>query len=242
MGSKNRISEELLPIITKHLTADMYYVEPFVGGANMIDKVKHDKRIGADANEHLILLWKALQNGYVPPDCISENRYKRYNKYRFLHPLTAYIGFFARGKGHSGQSRNYVKERKNNIFNNQIHLINNINFIHTKYDELVISGKSVIYCDPPYEGTTKYKSVIDHNHFWEWCRNKTLEGHIVYVSEYNAPDDFEEIYNKELAVHVGHNNNSKPGKKFEKLFMYKPQYLELRKQDRLERYLQRNHL
>ena len=39
MGSKNRIAKELLPIITANLTNDRYYIEPFVGGCNMIDKV-----------------------------------------------------------------------------------------------------------------------------------------------------------------------------------------------------------
>jgi DNA adenine methylase len=46
MGSKNRISKHLLPILTKHLKEDTYYVEPFVGGCNMIDKVDHPLRIG----------------------------------------------------------------------------------------------------------------------------------------------------------------------------------------------------
>ena len=39
MGSKARHAKELLPIILKDHTPDMWYVEPFVGGANMIDKV-----------------------------------------------------------------------------------------------------------------------------------------------------------------------------------------------------------
>ena len=41
----------------------MTWVEPFVGGANMIDKVD-GKRIGNDSHKHLIALHKALQDGY----------------------------------------------------------------------------------------------------------------------------------------------------------------------------------
>mgnify|MGYP001075335967 CR=1 FL=1 len=41
VGSKNRISKELAPIIQSYITEDTKgYLEPFVGGANMIDKIK----------------------------------------------------------------------------------------------------------------------------------------------------------------------------------------------------------
>ena len=39
MGSKNRIAKEILPIILKDRVKGQWYVEPFVGGCNMIDKV-----------------------------------------------------------------------------------------------------------------------------------------------------------------------------------------------------------
>ena len=57
MGSKNRIAEHILPIILKDRKENQYYVEPFVGGANMIDKV-NGLRIGADINPYLIELFK----------------------------------------------------------------------------------------------------------------------------------------------------------------------------------------
>ena len=38
-GSKNKISKYLKPIIESYLKDGMLYVEPFVGGANMIDKI-----------------------------------------------------------------------------------------------------------------------------------------------------------------------------------------------------------
>lgn len=46
MGSKNRIAKELIPIIESYITSDTKgYLEPFVGGANMIDKIKFDKNM-----------------------------------------------------------------------------------------------------------------------------------------------------------------------------------------------------
>lgn len=49
MGSKNRIAKELIPIIK--IQPNQWYVEPFVGGANMIDKIQHPLKLGADSNK-----------------------------------------------------------------------------------------------------------------------------------------------------------------------------------------------
>ena len=48
MGSKARHAKELLPIILANRIEGQWYVEPFVGGANMIDKIKCDKIIGTN--------------------------------------------------------------------------------------------------------------------------------------------------------------------------------------------------
>lgn len=50
----------------------------------------------------------------------------------------------------------------------------------------------LVYCDPPYEGTTQYGAFDSFNHkfFWNtmrmWSKNNT-----VIISEYKAPEDFE---------------------------------------------------
>ena len=48
IGSKNKISKHIVPIIQKAIdenNIDIYY-EPFVGGANMIDKISCKTRVG----------------------------------------------------------------------------------------------------------------------------------------------------------------------------------------------------
>lgn len=52
MGSKQRIAKDLIPILTKHLTADRWYVEPFSGGMNMICNINHPNRIASDKNNY----------------------------------------------------------------------------------------------------------------------------------------------------------------------------------------------
>ncbi len=78
----------------------------------------------------------------------------------------------------------------------------------------------MIYCDPPYEGTTKYKDAFDHSKFWQWCRDKSNEGHIVFVSEYNAPADFECVKVVETNTQLGNGSNSGNMVKVEKLFKF----------------------
>ena len=57
MGSKNRIANEILPIILKDRTENQWYVEPFCGGCNLIDKVDGN-RIANDKNKYIIAMWK----------------------------------------------------------------------------------------------------------------------------------------------------------------------------------------
>ena len=57
MGSKNRIAKHLLPIMLAECEKHNInkWVEPFVGGANMIDKVPDSlERVGYDLNDHVI--------------------------------------------------------------------------------------------------------------------------------------------------------------------------------------------
>lgn len=66
MGSKARIAKHILPIMNL-VREDSTWVEPFVGGANMIDKVKGE-RIVYDYNENLISCLDALAKGWTPPE------------------------------------------------------------------------------------------------------------------------------------------------------------------------------
>ena len=59
-GNKSRIAKYILPIILKDRKPNQWFVEPFVGGANITDKVD-GLRLASDYNKHLIEFYKALQ-------------------------------------------------------------------------------------------------------------------------------------------------------------------------------------
>ena len=69
--------------------------------------------------------------------------------------------------------------------------------------------------------TTKYKDEFNHDKFWQWCRDKAKEGHDVFISEYNAPDDFICVWQQELNVSVAKTGKHK--KATEKLFVHESQ-------------------
>lgn len=225
MGSKNRIAKDLLPIITKYLTKDRWYVEPFCGGCNMIDKVKHDKRIASDVNEFLIALFQALQIGETLPDFVEQEKYYKVKDNKTKYPMwfVGHVGFNCSRLGKffdcwvgEQNGRNYQREHNNNLMK-QMPNLKGVKFVCGKYSEIEIPDKSVIYCDPPYADTRKYRDSFNHDEFWQWCRDMTEKGHDVLISEYNAPSDFVCVWKKEVNVFIAVSKTYKPT---EKLFVH----------------------
>lgn len=226
MGSKNRIAKEILPIILKDRKENQWYVEPFVGGANIIDKVDGN-RIGADINKYLIALYNKLKEGWLPPKEITKEQFEdmKNNPENYEDYLLGYVGFqlsfgamwFSSYRRDNAGKRNYSLEAYNNV-SKQADSIKSIVFRCCSYDEIDYPENSIIYCDPPYENTAKYKAVDDFNHkrFWQWVRDMTDAGHKVFVSEYNAPEDFKVVWEKELTCNI----SSKYKKNTEKLFVF----------------------
>jgi len=233
MGSKNRISNLILPIILKDRKDDQYYVEPFVGGCNMIDKV-NGNRIGSDKNKYLIAMWKGLQDNrerphHIPKDLYSlaRNEYNNKTNNEFDDFMIGWMGWMGsfNGRffdgGYSGHEagktkRDYINEQIRNT-ESQIENIKSVEFRSCSYDELEIPDNSIIYCDIPYKDTKQYASSKDFNHdkFWDWCRDMSKNGHKVFISEYQAPNDFKCVWEKEVTNSM---NTSKTYKPTERLF------------------------
>jgi len=229
MGSKARFANEILPIITKGRTEEQTYVEPFAGGMNMIDKVA-GKRIANDIHIELIEMWKALVCGWQPPLTITEEQYVeiRDNKKNYNKALVAYVGFnsfggkwFAGYRRDKQGKRDYWREHYNNI-TKQIPKLKGVKFSNCSFTDLKIPPNSIMYCDPPYEcvtqKTTKYSIDFNHSFFWDWCREKSKQGHSVYISEYNAPSDFVCVWQKPIKSNLGMINNGVSNT--ERLYVY----------------------
>ena len=231
VGSKNRISKYLVPVIQNYITDSCKgYIEPFVGGANMIDKIKCNNKIGYDINPYLIALLNhvKLTTDDIPEEITREHYYDvKNNKNKYEDWYIGLIGFcgsfrakFWGGYGCKGnKSKNKFSPyhyAKNSITRQSENLMD-ITFICKDYSDLVNLSGYVIYCDPPYKGVTGYNFKFNHDDFYEWVR-KMATNNVILVSEYEMPADFECIWEKSYTSLLSLNN---PQIKNEKLFMYK---------------------
>lgn len=76
-GSKSRQAKYIVPIIQKYIDDNgiSIYLEPFVGGANIIDKINCDIKIGTDINKYTIVLFNYIQNGGQLKDFYTKDIY-----------------------------------------------------------------------------------------------------------------------------------------------------------------------
>lgn len=244
MGSKAKIAKDILPIIIQGRKPGQWYVEPFCGGCNVIDKVDGN-RIASDKNAYLIEMWRALVSGCRFNTIITKQYYDEVrHSYRnctekFTTAEIGWVGFMGSYNGRffdggysghhiktiNGGERDYIGENIANTMR-QVESLRNVEFIRSSYDnyELLshIPPESIIYCDPPYKNTKQYSSSINFNHdlFWEWCRLRVREGHKVFVSEQTAPNDFVCVWEKTVKRTINH---SVTKGSFERLFVPKEQ-------------------
>lgn len=236
LGSKRRIAKDILLIILDGMRDGDYFVDAFCGGCNLLDKVPNKfNRIANDKNEYLIAMWKCLHQGKKFTEIINRDLYvKAREAYRkedfslFTKGEIGWIGFMGsyNGRwfdggysGHDVNGRDYISEQARNTLS-QIPLLLDVNFRCGSYEEIELppASKTTIYCDIPYKGVKQYTTSknFDYERFYDWCREKHTEGYRVFVSEYQMPDDFKCVWQKQVTNSMNQTITKKP---IEKLFM-----------------------
>lgn len=241
MGSKAKYADEIVPILQKIIDNNniKLYIEPFVGGANIIDKIRCEKRIGYDRSETLIALLKQAQEDFSKvlnnPTREKWDEGKAYVKDKIplstmtladvgaMEFLASYCnGGFPRGYGYtmSGGEKKFLSAYNN--LKEQASKFQDIDFFCADYTNLSNNvTNALIYCDPPYQGTKQYQyasvSKMDYLQFWNWVRELS-QNNLVIVSEQTAPDDFECIWERKVNRTMNKENKFKA---IEKLFIYK---------------------
>ena len=237
MGSKNRISKYIVPIIQSYISLNTKgYIEPFMGGCNVIDKIQCNKCIGIDIHKQLVELMKHNRDySELLPERILEDTYNevKNNKDKYEDWYLGLVGFCASfGAKYFG---GYARDSKNDTFGKwsngairnlkkQAPNLKGIEFYNCSFLDLPKDkiNNCVIYCDPPYRNTTKYKTEkFPYEEFYQWCRDMS-KNNTVLISEYNMPDDFTCIWEKETKVNFDSNRASSEdkNKRIEKLYKY----------------------
>jgi len=224
-GGKTRTCKAIAAIIQSNLKEDQLFISPFVGGGWVECLIKGKKEC-FDKHTYLIAMYKELQSGWEPPKTLTKEEYNHVKDNLDEKPyLSGFVGFgcsFA-GKWFGGYAkdstdRNFCLNAYNSILRKME------GFIDTRFDCKsyldLDPHDAVIYCDPPYCGTTQYSKKIvgdfDSDEFWKKMR-KWSEDNVVIVSEYNAPDDFNCVWEQSVKLDIRDANNKKKDR-IEKLF------------------------
>lgn len=222
LGGKSRVAKQLAAAILADTPLRGTYREPFIGGAAVFEQMApHFQRsIGGDVSLDLILLWRDLMAGtFTPPATLSEAEYHRQ---RDLPPsaMRAFAGFgcsFA-GKWFAGYGTGLDPHNDGIDLPNQVarglkrtqeKLAGlDLTFVREGYETVKPRPGDVIYCDPPYSGTTGYRVEFDNKRFWLKMQQWSDLGAHVYVSELSAPRKWDTIWEKSVVTQT-----AMPGKR-----------------------------
>ena len=175
MGNKQKIVNEILPIMLANYNGKTF-IDIFCGSCSVIENVPNTyRRIANDKQKYLIAMWKSLTNGKEFPkhidktfyDKVRDCSYGRNNDYE--EDLVGWVGFMASFNGRffdggysghnvllkSGKPRDYITENINNTLK-QIEKLKSVEWYSEDYYNCPFPENSLIYCDPPYQGTKQY--------------------------------------------------------------------------------------
>jgi len=222
VGGKFNSARHITEQIAAH-RAGRVYLEPFVGGGHILERVPHDAgREAGDANVALVTLYKAVQEGWPPPAELSKDEHRRLGALNDpTNPLTAFAGigcsfmgmwfatWYAAG---AGVARRALIRQKG--------AFEGVNFRAQGYADWDPRDR-MIYCDPPYAGTMGYMTgAFDHGEFWRtlqaWA--EPVRGNTVLVSEYVCPPGVAE----KVAEWEVRGKLKSGGRAVERLFQVKP--------------------
>ena len=232
LGGKKRLGREIAEVLMRYAPPGTVigYLEPFCGALGVtVHMVNHYECHVSDINRDLILLWNAIKyDKFKYPTSVSKNRWLLYKQSTIPSAMRAFVGFGCSYNGiwFSTYAQDYCYY---NILKQCINVIEQLKPFIKKIREIKCCSYDswdpkgyLIYCDPPYQGTEKYKGTptIDYEKFWNVVR-RWSKCNVVIVSEFKAPKDFRCIWKKKRKIPIT-NGNKLNISKIEKLFIYEP--------------------
>ena len=237
MGGKHRQSKVIVEHLCNHYDGGTYH-EPFVGAFGVAEKAIpalyklgcRDFRLG-DLSQPIIDMWRAIFEGWEPPDFVSEELWREYRPLRRGYvndPLFAYCGHgasfggrwfegyarSARGPNQDeGTRRSYRALKKATLRKRDVlaPFMDMVRLRCCSYAETRPAESDLVYCDPPYGGRRNpYGSVhegLDSGAFWATCREWARQC-TVLVSEFHAPAGITELHCWGHTI-ANHHNKSK---------------------------------
>lgn len=226
-GGKARIGKDLVHFMRAQHPQSSIFVDLFVGGGGVAVQAAKlfDRVIVNDLNPYIVAMYKDYQEGRVFPDKILKETHSYLKEHLDEDQgLSGFVGFghsfsgiffhtYASDKNYALATRNWLDKNAEAISKFELHSMD--------YRKMSIPENSIVYCDPPYEGTHPYKggglppfSAAD---FWEHMRTLSVHNP-VYISEEKAPADFTSVWQKQKRRSLGNNHNKPQPIRTENLF------------------------
>ena len=241
LRGKGKIARFIQDILNMPVFDGMHYAEPFLGAANVLQGVCRKASYTASDKEGLLIhLLNSVRDGKEPP-VVGKEKYDRLHKlYKSgkhdinLETATAMFIYSWNAKPWGGYNDTYNRNgkeeeqagarRRGYMSLRESETFMKAAIKSVDYRKIDLSPNSLIYCDPPYgKGVVGYPcGAFDSDAFWGWVIDRSREGHIVIVSEYNAPSDFVCVAEMETMCAVSGGEKKKTR---ERLFMCKPDLL-----------------
>lgn len=138
-GGKARIAKDIVSVLNGYRKPNQLFVEPFCGGIN-ITCLMGDNVIANDKNFELIEMYKAIQNGWQPPENVTEEDYENakttddYKLKAFIGIGCSYSGKWFGGYARGQKGRNYAKNAKNSL-KSKFKTIGKVEFVSKGYEQ-----------------------------------------------------------------------------------------------------------
>lgn len=205
LGGKTLIAKQIAAVINEYRRPGQMVWDAFCGGLSVAAALEEEGPVYAtDINAALIALYQAVQSGWRPPDTVSRETWQAAKALPDTDPMKAFCGFGCSfgGKWFGG----YAPPRWRPKTSTHHGGINNPTVSTTRMLGRRITDRTIhfaaidflsvepgpterlIYCDPPYAGTTDYDGAppldraIFERRIAAWSRYT-----LVFVSEYAFP-------------------------------------------------------
>lgn len=235
LGGKERIAKHICEYLESVRKPGQVFTDLTVGGLSIIARMQKPKK-GYDIHDELVYFYQYLSHNPEMleklPEEIDEYQFKQVKDSLYeecwYRPFVEFGCTFG-GKGFSdGYARTNAKNPNGyaigakNSLRRKFKDLYGVEFKHQDLFDYEAKGE-LIYIDPPYQGTTKYNAVKPFNYkgFWDKVRELSKDND-VYVSEYEAPEDFECVWSKEKKLGLRTKDGKQPVR-IEKIFKIKGQ-------------------
>lgn len=219
LGGKSKIAQRIAAVVLSSVQERGTYIEPFIGGGAVFEALAphfaHPR--AGDVHLDLMLMWQAVARGWIPPSVVTEEQH-RWLRDQPPSALRGFVGFgcsfgaiwfsgFARPSA-SEADRNIAEEASRSVVR-VCPILAHAEIRCCSYEQWDVRERDVVYCDPPYAGTTEYVDAdgFDHLRFWRVLDGWVEAGAHVFVSEYTAPSHWRSVGEAMHKQHVAGGQN-----------------------------------